>query len=55
MATPSIAEIATLWVSDGTAMELVNWSRRALAVRHTIAEEALAGLPHCSRPQSLHV
>ena len=55
MATPSIAEIATLWVSDGTAMELVNWQRRALAVRHAIAEEALVGLPHCSHPQSLHV
>ncbi len=32
MATPSIAEIATRWVSDGTAMELVSWQRRALAV-----------------------
>ncbi|WP_246765130.1 MULTISPECIES: PLP-dependent aminotransferase family protein [unclassified Ensifer] len=55
MATPSIAEIATLWVSDGTAMELVNWQRRALGVRHAIAEEALAGLPYYTHPQSLHV
>ena len=55
MATPSIAEIATRWVSDGTAMELVNWQRRALGIRHAIAEEAFAGLPYHSHPQSLHV
>ncbi|MDX3926007.1 MAG: PLP-dependent aminotransferase family protein [Shinella sp.] len=55
MATPSIAEIATRWVGDGTAMELVNWQRRALAGRHAIAEEALSGLAHRAHPQSLHV
>jgi DNA-binding transcriptional MocR family regulator len=46
MATPAIAEIATRWVSNGTAMELVNWQRRALARRHEIAAEALAGLAY---------
>ena len=55
MATPSIAEIATKWVSDGTAMELVGWQRRALAVRHAIAAETLAGLDYRHHPQSLHV
>ena len=55
MATPSIAEIATRWVSDGTAMELVNWQRRALAARHAIAKEALGGLVYRDHPQSLHV
>lgn len=55
MATPSIAEIATRWVSDGTATELVNWQRRALATRHAIAEETLGRLPHRSHPQGLHV
>jgi DNA-binding transcriptional MocR family regulator len=55
MATPAIAEIATRWVSNGTAMELVNWQRRALARRHEIAAEALAGLAYHSHPQSLHV
>jgi DNA-binding transcriptional MocR family regulator len=55
MATPSIAEIATKWVSDGTAMELVGWQRRALAVRHAIAAETLAGLDYLDHPQSLHV
>lgn len=55
MATPAIAEIATRWVSNGTAMELVNWQRRALARRHEIAAEALSGLTYHSHPQSLHV
>jgi DNA-binding transcriptional MocR family regulator len=55
MATPAIAEIATRWVSDGTAMELVNWQRRALASRHLVASEMLSGLAYHSHPQSLHV
>jgi DNA-binding transcriptional MocR family regulator len=55
MATPAIAEIATKWVSDGTAMELVNWQRRALSERHAIAAEALAGLDYSCHAQSLHV
>ncbi|WP_456242959.1 MocR-like ectoine utilization transcription factor EhuR [Sinorhizobium kostiense] len=55
MATPSMAEIASYWVSDGTAMELVNWQRRALAVRHAIATESLGNLSHRTHPQSLHV
>jgi DNA-binding transcriptional MocR family regulator len=55
MATPSIAEIATRWVTDGTAMELVNWQRRALAGRHAIAEETLGNLAYHSHPQSLHI
>lgn len=55
MATPSIAEIATRWVSDGTAMELVDWQRKALASRHQIAAETLNGLTYHSHPQSLHI
>nr|MBO1961228.1 PLP-dependent aminotransferase family protein [Sinorhizobium medicae] len=55
MATPAIAEIATQWVSDGTAIELVNWQRRALAARHVIAKEVLGSLAYHTHPQSLHV
>lgn len=55
MATPAIAEIATRWVVDGTAMELVEWQREALAVRHAIARETLAGMRYFAHPQSLHV
>ena len=53
--TVAVFLIATRWVGDGTALELVNWQRRALAVRHAIAEEAFAGLPYNAHPQSLHV
>jgi hypothetical protein len=43
MATPLVAEIATKWVSDGTAMELVNWQRGALRRRQDIARKCWAG------------
>jgi len=55
MATPIVAEIATRWVSDGTALELVNWQREALRTRHATASEVLSGIPFLSHPQSLHI
>lgn len=55
MATPMVAEIATRWVTDGTAMELVEWQRKALSRRHAIAAEVLAGLTYSAHPNSLHV
>lgn len=55
MATPLVAEIATAWVTDGTAMELVDWQRSALHRRHEIAAEILKGIGYRSQPESLHV
>lgn len=55
MATPAMAEIATRWVSDGTAMELVEWQRCALLARHEIAQTTLAGLRYYTHRQGLHV
>ena len=55
MATPIIAEIATRWVSDGTAFELVDWQREALRTRHATASEVLNDIPFLSHPQSLHI
>lgn len=55
MATPAMAEIATEWVGNGTALELVRWQRAALAERHAIAADVLSGLDYMSHPQSLHV
>lgn len=55
MATPMVAEIASHWVADGTAMELVAWQRAALERRHEIAAQVLGGLAYRSHPQSLHV
>lgn len=55
MATPLMAEIATKWVSDGTAFELVRWQRTAIRRRHAIAEEVLAGAGFRAHPESLHL
>lgn len=55
MATPIMAEIATRWVTDGTAMELVLWQRDALRRRHEIAADVLCGIDYRSQPESLHV
>ncbi|MGN8020440.1 PLP-dependent aminotransferase family protein [Phyllobacterium sp. 22229] len=55
MATPMVAEIATRWVEDGTAMQLVEWQRDALRRRHEIASQVLSGIPFRSHPQSLHI
>ncbi|MEX1035492.1 MAG: PLP-dependent aminotransferase family protein [Sneathiella sp.] len=54
MATPLIAEIASRWIKDGTADELVQWQQRALADRYTIVEEEMAGLSWRGHPNSLH-
>jgi DNA-binding transcriptional MocR family regulator len=55
MATPMVAEIASKWVSDGTAMELVRWQREALKRRQVIASEMLADVAYRSNRDALHV
>ncbi|MFD2237609.1 PLP-dependent aminotransferase family protein [Aureimonas populi] len=55
IATPMIAEIATRWVSDGTAMDLVRWQRHALRSRHALARDMLSGIAHRAHPEALHV
>lgn len=55
MATPMVAEIASRWVTDGTAMELVKWQRAALRERHRIASEVLGDVPCRSHRDSLHL
>lgn len=55
MATPLMCEIATRWVLDGTAMELVHWQRRALAERYEIATQALQGYQWRGHPSALHL
>ncbi|TIV58149.1 PLP-dependent aminotransferase family protein, partial [Mesorhizobium sp.] len=55
MATPMVAEIATRWVNDGTAMELVNWQRQALRRRQEIAAEVLAGVDYRVHRDGLHL
>jgi DNA-binding transcriptional MocR family regulator len=55
MATPMVAEIATKWVSDGTALELVHWQRAALHRRQAIAAVVLEGISYRSHRDSLHL
>ncbi|TCT04558.1 GntR family transcriptional regulator [Tepidamorphus gemmatus] len=55
MATPMVAEIATRWVSDGTAAELVAWQRDALRKRNAIAAEILGDTPYQAHRNGLHV
>lgn len=55
MATPMVAEIATRWVSDGTAAELVAWQRAALRRRNAIAAEILGDTPYHAHRDGLHV
>ena len=54
IATPVMAEIASRWIVDGTAMELVAWQRMALKRRRAIAEKALGGIPCRMTPGALH-
>lgn len=55
MATPMVAEIASRWVADGTAMDLVTWQRNALARRHAIVSEVLGHQPILTHPNALHL
>lgn len=55
IATPIIAELATRWVADGTAAELVRWQRGALRRRQAIVAELLSGIEHRAHPEGLHV
>ena len=55
MATPMVAEIASKWVTDGTAIELVRWQRAALSKRHEIVAEVLKGVDYFAHRESLHI
>ena len=55
MATPLVAEIATQWIADGTALDLVDWQRRALHKRHKLAAELFGDLAYRAHRESLHI
>lgn len=54
-ATSLVAEIATRWVADGTAWELLEWQRAALRARNALAAEMLGDIPRRQHPNSLHI
>ncbi|QJT09973.1 PLP-dependent aminotransferase family protein [Oceanidesulfovibrio marinus] len=55
MATPLMAEIASRWVTDGTAKELVMWQRKAIHERNRIAAHILGNLEFRSNPNAMHI
>lgn len=55
MAAPLLAELATRWVENGTATELMLWQRDAIRRRHAIAAEVLTGISYRDHPESLHL
>lgn len=55
MATALMAEIATRWLIDGTASELVRWQRAALGERNDIAAQILGPYGISGTPNGLHV
>jgi DNA-binding transcriptional MocR family regulator len=55
MATGLIVELATRWVENGVAAELVNWQRAALRARQTIAAEVLRDIPYYAHREGLHL
>ncbi|MBN9672963.1 PLP-dependent aminotransferase family protein [Roseibium aggregatum] len=55
IATPLIAAIATKWIEDGTADELLAWQRAALARRNRLAADILQDIPFNASPNGLHI
>ena len=54
MATPLISEIASRWIEDGTADELVSWQQKELGIRHEVIQEEMSGLDWQGHPNALH-
>ena len=55
MATALVAEIASRWIESGTARELLEWQRKALASRNALVKRILGDLPYASTSHGLHV
>lgn len=55
MATPLVAELASRWIANGTADELLQWQRTQLAARHAVLDQVLGDFRYASHPHSLHV
>jgi DNA-binding transcriptional MocR family regulator len=55
MASALLAEVATRWFEDGTALNLLNWQRRALRRRNARAGATLDRVPYSGNPVGLHL
>lgn len=54
MAAPLMAEIATIWIADGTADRLLEWQRRHAEERRNLATECLDGFRLVTQICGLH-
>ncbi len=55
MATAMVAEIASRWVSDGTAAYLLDWQMAALGRRNALAARLLGDIAFRASPNGLHI
>jgi DNA-binding transcriptional MocR family regulator len=55
MAAPLMAEIATVWMQNGTADRMLEKRREEAAIRQSIAARALDGLRYQSHPFGYHL
>lgn len=55
MASPISSALATRWIEDGTADEVIGYIRAESAARQAIATELLAGLEYRSAPNAFNV
>ncbi len=55
MATALIAELATRWIEEGVAEELLDWQIGALGERNRLAGRVFRDIPHAATPNGLHV
>ena len=55
IAPPVMAELATTLITEGVATRIVEWKRKEMAARQTIATRMLHGLSFQTHPMSPHV
>jgi DNA-binding transcriptional MocR family regulator len=55
MVAPLMAEIAALWIDDGTADRVVERKRTESAARQRLAREILSGIPYRAHPNGYHL
>lgn len=55
-ASPLMAELATIWIENGTAERILSWKRKEIGARHALALRILAGsFNGHSLPASCHI
>jgi DNA-binding transcriptional MocR family regulator len=50
-----VAEIASLWINDGTADAFIRWHRKEIATRQALARKYLGDLGYLEQASSYHI